>query len=111
MTKIRLLSVVLGIFALVHAIAMLWCISGGLAARESDIAAFHAVASPLKDKADITDAGMTALQQNVEKRSAVHATVMFTYAVVHGLTAVAFGVASIAVYRKSRVDVSKTSAW
>ncbi|MFO0861779.1 MAG: hypothetical protein U0570_14620 [Phycisphaerales bacterium] len=97
MASSRLLLVALGLLASVHAVAVVWCITGGLDARASDMAAFRAVADPLRSKGEVSEVGMSTLERNVEKRSGVHATVMFTYAAVHAITAIALfaGVAAL----------------
>lgn len=89
MSGLRIIAVCLAILGAVHVLGMIWCISGGIDAARSDMAAFRAVAEPLRSKNEMTEAGEKALEQNVEKRSKVHATVMFSYAAVHGVTAAA----------------------
>lgn len=98
----KIIAACLAIFGAVHVLGMILCISGGLDASRSDMAAFRAVAEPLRSKKEITEAGEKALEQNVEKRSKVHATVMFSYAAVHGLTAAGFAVAISVMYRQGR---------
>lgn len=102
MNGFKPIVIVLSLLAALHAFGMVWCISGGLDAARSDSAAFHTVADPLKSKGDITDAGMAALVANVEKRSKVHATVMFSYAAVHGITAIGCAVGAVALRRAGR---------
>ncbi|MBS0191751.1 MAG: hypothetical protein U0573_11865 [Phycisphaerales bacterium] len=98
----RILRIALGLLASLHAAGAVWCVTGALDARSSDLAAFHAVAGPLKEKGDISPAGMTALEQNVQRRSSVHATVMYSYAAVHTITAVGIVTAIATIRRMSK---------
>ncbi|MBX3389693.1 MAG: hypothetical protein KF691_09595 [Phycisphaeraceae bacterium] len=102
MSGSKVIAVCLAIFGLVHVLGMVWCISGGLDASRSDMAAFRAVTEPLKSRNEITEAGEKALEQNVEKRSKVHATVMFSYAAVHGVTAAALFAGAVLLWRSGR---------
>ena len=90
---------VLAALAVVHFLAMFWCIRGGLDAANSDRIAFEAVAQPLQSNGAITAAGKDALEKNVAKRSVIHARVMYSYAVVHAVTALGF-IAAIFVIRR-----------
>ncbi|MBX3381469.1 MAG: hypothetical protein KF805_15345 [Phycisphaeraceae bacterium] len=92
---------VLAALAVFHLLGMIWCIRGGLDAANSDRIAFEAVAQPLQSSGAITAAGKDVLEQNVANRSVIHARVMFSYAVVHGVTALGFIAAFVIVRRRT----------
>ena len=92
----------LGALAIVHVLGMIWCIRGGLDAANSDRLAFQAVAQPLRTSDAITASGLDTLEQNVAKRSVIHARVMYSYAGVHAVTALGFAAAFFALRRTTR---------
>lgn len=87
---------------ILHLLAMVWCIQGGMDAASSDRLAFQAVAQPLRASDGITAAALDTLEQNVARRSVIHGRVMFSYAVVHGITALGFAAAFIVLRRSAR---------
>jgi len=103
MTKISWILPAVALLAIVHAIGMIWCIRGGMDAASSDRLAFQAVAQPLRASAGITAPALETLEQNVARRSVVHARVMYSYAAVHAATAMGFAAAFIALRRKSAI--------
>lgn len=102
MSKAPWIVPALALLLVVHALGMIWCIKGGMEARESDRRALQAVIAPLRSSDAITAAGAKALEENGERRSVVHATVMFSYAAVHAVTALGFGAAIITIRRLRR---------
>lgn len=106
MAKFQGILPALAALAIIHALAMIWCIRGGMDAANSDRLAFQAVAQPLRASDGITSSAMDTLEQNVVKRSVIHAGVMYSYAAVHAVTAIGFAAAFIALRRKSRDSIS-----
>jgi len=100
-----ILSALAGL-AIAHGLGMIWCIRGGMDAASSDRLAFQAVAQPLRASEGITASALETLEQNVAKRSVIHARVMFSYAFVHAVTAIGFTGAFFALRRKTRNSVA-----
>ncbi|MBL8886409.1 MAG: hypothetical protein JNK16_07085 [Phycisphaerales bacterium] len=105
MMKFSWILPALAVLAIVHALGMFWCIRGGMDAADSDRLAFQAVAQPLRASDGITASALESLEQNVAKRSVIHARVMYSYAAVHAVTAIGFAAAFIALRRKSRDSI------
>ncbi|MGH7245082.1 MAG: hypothetical protein ACREJD_16825 [Phycisphaerales bacterium] len=107
MSKFPWIVPALVVLLAVHVFGMIWCIKGGMEAKESDRRALQAVVQPLRASEAITPAGVQALEENGEPRSVIHATVMYSYAAVHGVTALALFAAVVAIrrLRESRLPV------
>ncbi len=85
------------VLLIAHTAGAVWCLAGGMQAAESDRRHFEQVAGPLKSAGDMTAQGYESYGADVQKRSAIHAGVMYTYAVVHLITAGALAAALVTI--------------
>jgi hypothetical protein len=106
MTKISWILPAIAVLAIVHGIGMIWCIRGGMDASNSDRLAFRTVSQPLRASDAISSSALETLERNVSKRSVIHARVMYSYAAAHGITALGFAAAFVALRRKTRDSIA-----
>lgn len=100
--RAQALAALLFAMCALHAFAAVWCVWGGSQAAATDRLKFTMVAGPLVESGGITAQANETLMKNVENRSAIHANVMYTYAVVHVATAIVLGAAFGFVRNASR---------